>query len=369
MWKRKQRYTGDTFQSKIYESGIYQWKGEYAVDEQTVDGTPYAHYPVLVDILNGDRFFMKCVTCGAEDTKRYLAHIAQPVHGAFILWPRDLVSIPAEQSELCQEFLSQTYTAEHLTASDTEEKCGLLFPCDIYPPAIPGVDRLNQIPVRNWTNPVIKHIALEMVRCIDVLNRWGYAYMDFHFTRFLFTQTHHLRLNYSNLIFSLADLAEKNPTCQLKPGTYPIELADPAMVANPNQFADLEGQNYSLCAMLFYLFFGRYPYEGRLLAGYVDDNLQNHYIKFRDYHKMPVFIFDPDDTQNALGAFEEEQRVMQLWESCPVPIRQLFIQTLRQKNALRQVPVCNPTAETWLDCFTQLGWVEKEMTMYPGLYL
>ena len=104
---------------------------------------------------------------------------------------------------------------------------------------------------------------------------------------------------------------------------------------------------------------GQYAYDGRLLTGYADDTIQTHYVKFRDYHKMPVFIFDPKDDQNALGAFFEEQQVIDLWNELPDALKTLFIQTLSQGNAERTTSVNNPTPSMWLKTFEELGWCEQ----------
>ena len=125
----------------------------------------------------------------------------------------------------------------------------------------------------------------------------------------------------------------------------------------------ITGKHLSLCEhrrcfLFFFLFLGQYAYDGRLLTGYADDTIQTHYVKFRDYHKMPVFIFDPTDTQNSLGAFFEEQQVITTWNEIPENLKRLFIRTLRQQNAERTVFVNNPTPSTWLKCFKDLGWYD-----------
>lgn len=73
---------------------------------------------------------------------------------------------------------------------------------------------------------------------------------------------------------------------------------------------------------------------------------------------MPVFIFDPDDHQNALGAFDEEQQVIDSWNALPEPLSQIFISVLGRENALCQCKYENPTPSMWLRCFRELGWLE-----------
>ena len=119
---------------------------------------------------------------------------------------------------------------------------------------------------------------------------------------------------------------------------------------------DYRSQNYSMTAMFFYLMFGRYAYDGKLMDGYMDDTEREHYEKFRDYHKMPVFIFDPKDDSNALGTFADEQQILDLWEETPGEIKTLFLHTLCQENAERTGKDRTASPEDWLKCFEKLGW-------------
>ena len=201
-------------------------------------------------------------------------------------------------------------------------------------------------------------MAVEIARALESLNRSGYLYADIHLSRIYFSDVGSVYLDFSNLIFSFQDSVGRaaDTVCRVEQGEYPLEFADPALVRGLAPHVDLHSQNYSLCALFFYLFLGRYPYDGRLLTGYVDDTSQQHYVKFRDYHRMPVFIFDPEDTKNSLGAFWEEQQVIELWEELPGKLQEMFIRTLRQENAERTGPVNNPTPSTWLRCFRELGW-------------
>ena len=105
--------------------------------------------------------------------------------------------------------------------------------------------------------------------------------------------------------------------------------------------------------MLFYLLMGRHAYDGSLLAGYPDDDPYNHYVKFRDYHKMPVFIFDPEDRSNAIGTFEEERGTVVLWEEAPEELRGWFLHALRRSGSKAAE---SPSPENWLALFRHLGW-------------
>lgn len=142
--------------------------------------------------------------------------------------------------------------------------------------------------------------------------------------------------------------------------TYPVEFAEPAVVQGRQEYFDYRSQNYSMAAMFFYLMFGRHAYDGKLMDGYMDDTEREHYEKFRDYHKMPVFIFDPEDDSNALGTFADEQAILDLWTEVPEKLKYLFLRALRQENAERTGKDNTPLPEEWLNCFELLGWCVQE---------
>ena len=189
----------------------------------------------------------------------------------------------------------------------------------------------------SWKNKKIQQMAIEIARRIQSINESGYLYLDFHLSRLFFSQDGRLYLNFSNLIFpdrNKQQWAEED-FFDMEACSYPVEFAEPAIVQGKQKYFDYSSQNYSMAAMFFYLMFGRYAYEGRLMDGYVDDSERAHYEKFRDYHKMPVFIFEPEDDSNALGLFADEQRIVELWKDAAPALRDLFLRAMCQKTAVR----------------------------------
>ena len=134
-----------------------------------------------------------------------------------------------------------------------------------------------------------------------------------------------------------------------------MEFADPSVVCGQAPELSFRSQNFSLCALLFYLLMGRYAYDGSMLVGYPDNDSYNHYVKFRDYHKIPVFIFDPADRSNAIGTFEEERRTITLWEEAPEELRGWFLHALCRPPSAAN-PAESPAPENWLALFRHLGW-------------
>lgn len=356
MTANKYRAQGDLFYSMVYGRGIYQWTGQLVQDPLGGDRGEGRVSPLLSNINTGELFFLKRVPDYSRI--RYRQRILTPPRNDRILWPSDMVWLDEEQRRLCSLFAAQEYTSTPTPEMARDEADALLFPYGGYPMMMDGVRRLAQIGAPNWKNPAVRDMAIEITRALEGVNRSGYVYSDIHLSRMYFTQQNEVFLDFSNLIFSFRDVAGPDAAnaCRAEPGSYPIEFADPAVVQERIPFADLHSQNYSLCALLFYLFLGRYAYDGRLLDDCPDGDIRQHYVKFREYHKMPVFIFDPEDTSNSLGAFSEEQQVIDLWRELPASLRGMFLHTLRRENVNRAKPVNNPTPSAWLKCFQELGW-------------
>lgn len=340
--------------SVVFGRGIYQWNGKRIPDPlNRLSSEPVS--PVLTDISTGEAYFTKRMDGSGFVLSRCQSYIMSPPENVNILWPSDMVCVPEEKSAAFSLFVDQEYSEVLTPPEQRKGEFVLLFPCDRCPDATDGVSRWSRIRQPSWKNPEIQRMAVGIVCAIEQLNQNGYAYGDIHLSRFFFLEDDSVFLDYSNLVYPF-----RSPMvyeCAPPAGAYPIEFAEPAYVRGVQKILDFDSQNYSLCALLFYLFFGRCPYDGRLLTGYTDSSPQEHYTKFRDYHKMPVFIFDPIDEQNALGAFGDERYVIELWMELPKEMKQFFIVTLSEKNALRAVNRSNPPPVAWLRQFEQAGWL------------
>ncbi len=357
--KRRGYYNWDElYYSAIFGSGIYEWDGQYVQDPLSGNSAPS---PLLVNIISGEQFYMKRLNCVGSVHSHYKARVLPPPAGGHIVWPCDMADLAERQMQQCGLFVAREYGPDEHPDEKQYGSSALLFPYGGLPKLSNGFRKLAGAGEMNWKNAGIRAMAAGMLRALESLNMSGYCYADFHLSRFYFDDSCNVILDFSNLVFSTEELCRegKNSLQAPEPGEYPIEFADPAVVRKLVPHFDYNSQNYSLCALLFYLLLGRYPYDGRLLTGYADDSMQAHYTKFRDYHKMPVFIFDPKDTQNAVGAFFEERQAIELWEELPVYLRDAFVQVLRRENAERIVPVDNPTPSMWLRLFETAGWVNQ----------
>lgn len=347
----------DLLFSCLYGNGIYSLTDEAVQDPLGGDNGEGRVSPLIRNILTEEQYYVKMMDCTDQMYERFRNRILHPPCRDRILWPSDMIDLRGKNIA-CTMFVSQEYTDTPTPVSQRAANVGFLFPYGGYPQMVNGVRRLSQIRQPSWKNQAVQRIAYRIVEAIDAVNRSGYVYGDIHLSRFFFLQDDTVYLNFSNLVFSMRDLfsEEAAKICAVHEKEYPLEFADPAVYRGLCDTLDFQAQNYSLTALLFYLFIGQYPYDGRLLSGYTDDSEQSHYIKFRDYLKMPVFIFDPDDKQNALGAFTEDEQVVDLWNELPEQLRILFVTTLRKANAERTKTTDNPTPGVWLQYFRDLGW-------------
>lgn len=331
--------------SLISGGGIYQWTGQTAPEPPGGSDSG----PVVRNVHTGEEFLLKRTNCTAVRMRDYCRYLRLPPPDSCVLWPEDMITLTEEQQMRCGLFVEQFYAEK--PASGRHGSVALLFPpC---PPMQCMTDYLAGLRERNWKNEAVQKLIQGILQVMAQVNRAGYLYGDLSFSRFFLTSEGRVVLNFSNLIFSDLDRPGGSGV-PLRKGAYPIEFADPTIVRGLRTEMDMESQNFSLTAMIFYLMFGVYPYDGRLMSGYPDDNPQQHAAKFRDYHRMPVFLFDPADSRNALGAFEEDQAVLNLWSECPEEIRTIFIRTLAQSNAERTQKIQNPSPEDWLRCFEEL---------------
>lgn len=354
--------TEDLIYSCVYGSGIYRKSGQVVQDPIGGDNSEEYLSPLLKNIITGEEFFMKRLHCSFAVCNRYRERILNPPCRQHILWPSDLIVLDETQANECSLFVAQEYSEEVTPVDQRQGFHALLFPYAGYPKMINGIRRMAKVPQKSWKNAEIRTLAYKILVAIESINRCGYVYEDIHLSRIFFDENDDVYLNFTNLAYTFSDLTanDAKEICSVQEGGYPIEFADPSVVRGTKKILDFQSQNFSICSLLFYLFFDQYPYDGRLLTGYVDDSIQHHYIKFRDYHKMPVFIFDPDDSQNALGAFDEEQQVIDLWEECPLEIREFFIATLKRENAERIKSTDNPTPSMWIKCLTTVGWIKGD---------
>lgn len=341
------------YYSALYGNGVY--KAEDVMVRDPLCSEAARKSPLLENIFTGERIFFRRISFDTQsEWHDFVERILDPPDQDTILWPIDLLELAPEQAA-GSGVVDHVYDPGGTPLEDGKGGMVAAFQYAGPHPVMDGFEKLAEIGRKSWKSSAIQDIAVQIAGTINALNQNGLIYNDFHLSRFFFLDGNKLYLDYSNMAQSHRALARRD-TYPANGTRYPIEFADPAVIQGVVPCADKQSQDYSLCALFFYLFFGQYAYDGRLMTGYADDTVENHYIKFRDYHKMPIFIFDPADTSNSLGVFGEEEDTIALWEDAPGELRNMFIRTLREGSALRTGSMYRPGAAEWLQCFHDLRW-------------
>lgn len=339
----------DLYFSLLRGSGVYCWNN--ITDNDPVDVSGRTSCPVFMDVETEELFLVQRVYWD-----KYIRQYEQGIYARpdleHVIWPVDLVSLHGH--ELTVNYVEHTFglptdEIKNHTAGDTV----LLFPYKNYGIAKTAADELKEVKKISWKEPRIRELLVRIPEAFQKLNEAGYLNMDFDFSHLYLRDDKSIMFEYTNLMMPLNATPAQGREALCK-GEYPYEFAEPALVQGTLRLPDLNMQNYSLTAMLFYLMIGRMPYDGPLLLGLTDNNEVEHEHRYEVYHKTPVFIFDPQDSSNHLGEFAADQKVIDLWEELPEQIRELFTQTLTQQNALRKREVSNPSPAQWLECLQLL---------------
>ena len=367
--------------STLFGRGIYQPDMKLVSNPLLrEDASPAS--PLLVNVLSGERFFLKVLNCKPSEVERFEEQVLHPAPRKDVCWPSDIIALDEALSTDTKIFVSHLYDVGDEKVSQSD-RYALLFQYDGMPDVITWDATIRHIASddyfdqntdkgRNWLNPNIRDLAISLVQALNRINESGYWYFDLHPERILVSddETKRVYLDYSNLIYSQSNLSleRKNSVTSPDAGWYPVEFAEPAYVRGTHEVFDIETQNYSLTAFLFHLFYGRYAYDGEAMSGRLDYSEDSHYLWFRDYYKHPIFIFEPDNTNNGIhedNPDDKEQQLIDLWYNSPKKLRELFISTLRRENAERQtssgqpISVHNPTPSDWLNLFMEFGWYQK----------
>ena len=304
---------------------------------------------VLKNIFTDELFFTRYVNKGSYELEHYKKKVLKKPKYENVLWPSDIVEIPDEIDNLCDINASNIYL-DHEVNENSNKRLLLLFPLMEYKKLRTFQECLKSISTLNWKNPEVMEFATKIIKGINDLNETGYLFFDFNFNRILFDESNNIYFDFTNLFYDIYETISYNDAknSELKLGDYPIEFAEPCLAQEKITIPDYNTQNYMLTALLFYLFVGRHPYDGRLLYDKIDSNLFFHYDKFLTGLRLPIFIFDEEDKSNCLSITDLEEEHTLIWTQLPDTIKTVFGNTLKRSNAERDNNVFNPTPKTWM---------------------
>lgn len=357
--KKKYYELEDLAFSAMYGGAVYERSDRCVPDPFPLQENGPGESPLMVNVLTGETVFLRRLnTAASVDLALYRRRILDRPESDDVFWPIDLMILSPALQARCTLFVDNQYTDKPLSPAG---RTGDLAAAFIYRDTT-GLERfdswLSRAGYLSWKNPAIVRAAAAILSSVDKLNRSGYNFNDVHFSRLYYNGADRVMIDYSTLINSKWEMASRSPLRTNFENNYPMEFGHPQIFDETLKYVSYQTQNYSLAALLFFLFFGRCAYDGSLLTGYVDTDLLSHYVKFRQYWKMPVFLFDEEDTRNAIGSFEEEKAVIQLWKECPETLKEFFRRTLILQKESRPGIRIFPSPLDWLTAFKELGWLK-----------
>lgn len=328
---------GELYFSVFKGKGIYYWTGMNGTDPTDIRGEKRCE---IFSHIETDIMFLAKKVEYRNHYYQYKRAIEEQPEVDCVMWPKDIIKLPVVGN-------GSLDLGNNIPALEVEQF--FLYPYRAYGISRTVKDALNEIGEKSWKNPRVRQLIKSMITSLKKLNDKNYVTLDFDFAHLYIRNDQSILFPYSHLIYRKADSAtELSKISKIKKEEYPLEFAEPAVMQGKYDEVDLNMQNYSLTAMIFYLMLGRYAYDGPLMAGITDTNEIEHQYRFNIYHKNPVFIFDPVDTSNHLGEFSIDKKTIELWEELPYKIKMGFIDTLGQENAERKSQNhINTTPEMW----------------------
>lgn len=379
----------ELYYSAVFPNGIY---AHYVNDNISIpipdSLTKTKITPTVRNILTHEVFFCKRIFIGSDAQKAILIREILNPSNNYASWPVDIIAIDeidANTDNLVPAELRHLYCDEYHSTKEQKTNYALLFPYlkkdtsgrggyAYYTPLDVWL-RNEPLSQRTYKNDKIKRVCYNLAHVLSRINRDGYVYFDFSTSRFMLKSDLTVMPEYSNLLMEKTLNTKKyGKDLSAKYGLIPLDFVDPFIYFRHNSEQinsdsaskdfNLAAQNYSLAAMLFYLMFGRKPYEGHRLMQNRDDEsdevshyayLKNYYLKEENIH----FIFD-DSYENPNLLTDDYTDMfsgdIELWENCPKELKELFISALQRQSALRDPYTRAPKPGTWVHAFESLGW-------------
>lgn len=272
------------------------------------------------------------------DTKAawFDAIIEEPASGAFFTWPQDLIEVARGNG----------YVGYLVYKNRTYRNMRPIREL-LYQPSMSKV--------LDWRDPFILTVSRNFLTAMATLHGSGYIYNDFNMDHILYDP--HTGAVFMKFSHSLRKSGSKTPYDTVDSAAISPEFAPP-YVYNTDVYRGFLSKNtdcYQMVALLFRLWIGRLPYEGRDLMSYgtvfdpefdTDENAHKYY--FQQYHRYPHFIFDEADTTNALSATADNDLPRERWAALPEEVRHMFRNVLCQSTAERPMNKFLPTSVAWL---------------------
>lgn len=183
--------------------------------------------------------------------------------------------------------------------------------------------------------------AINLANAFRSLHRQGLAYQDLNDGGFYIdTETGDL------LVCDCDNIAPSGARdCSIVLGTYGYMA--PELVDEPGRFMpNMDTDKHSLAVLLFMLFIGGKPFDGKLLSGeMVDVSTQSRF-----YGRNAVFVYHPSDKSNRPIA-GHHVNVIEQWPEFPPAIQKLFTSCFVDGVTM---PTRRPTENKWIQALNSM---------------
>ncbi|HEM5089132.1 hypothetical protein HO542_00980 [Streptococcus suis] len=358
----------NVFRSAIFGRGLYQWlKGEtvlYPYDENL-------ELPVLTNILTGERFYIRFFQGSYMKVLRLKYYIQHPNTTGQMVFPVDIVDIPYDGEDIKvykDSRLNYHYEDSNFNIENDNNLYGIVFPLE----HLHGRKRQtlkswlqekkfvasnSGIYLNGWTNPELRQVILHLLSSVIALNLSGYLLGDIHLSRILLDDELNVQFEFTDLLYMNDEMENSGEFVEPiapKKGEYPLEFAEPAYIRGRVERLDVQSQNYSITALLFYLLFSHYPYaDSYRTINDDEEDLIRYYSSMYRYFENPIFVFE-DSESTRFGILEDEQHVIHMWGEVGKQAQEMFLSALSKAKAERLEDYCAPNPSMWLD-FLSMG--------------
>lgn len=183
--------------------------------------------------------------------------------------------------------------------------------------------------------------AINLANAFRALHRQGLAYQDLNDGGFYIdVETGDLKVCDCDNIAPSGD-----SRCKIVLGTYGYMA--PEIVDDPkNNLPNMDTDKHSLAVLLFMLFMGGKPFDGKLLAGQmIDVSAQSRF-----YGRGAVFVYHPSDPSNR-PIEGHHVNVISLWPEFPPAIQKLFTSCFVEGVV---TPTKRPTENKWIQALNSM---------------
>lgn len=322
------------YYSCVFSNTVYTWDGTLVPDPFTCKINRKHPTMLLTQVGSNEKYFIRKIEMDEKRLSFYTQLCLRFVVASNVVWCSDIVYLNDEQKTYCKNHLERMYDREFTTeiVEDQKTHYAILIPYkEEYKHLINAYDWYEQLKGnKDCRNPKVINFIMQLLHCFKVIEEMDYFYLDMDFARFYISPKNEVYLDFTNLLF--AKKSSENAINKVKEKYYPLEFMKSSLVLDENKIKTVKTDDYlhSLAALIFYLLYHYYPYDGHIFDGLA------HYQKFnynnKLYHKREKLVFfNPID--DGLGIMDQDRKITVLWDATSINLKNAIIDALETNNS------------------------------------